>query len=457
MSPKQTYKIAIIGAGPAGCTLARILLHSPAAASLSITIFESEPSSTARSQGGTLDLHPDTGIAALKRAGLYDQFLAHARFDGQALKLTNKAFKSFINTSSGSTPSNPSSPSSSSSHARPEIDRAVLRSLLLASLPKDTIHWAHHLERVSPGGPPTSNNNNTPSSPTTPSWTLHFRHHAPQHGFSLVVGADGAWSHCRAALTPQPPIYAGIAGITRTISPGTCPAHLRAALNKGSIFAFGDGKAITAQQLGTGEISVSTWVVQGEDVLEELYGGGRIQDGEEVRRVQMGVFEGWSEVLRGFIAAGDGECVGRKLYMLPVGLRWVHREGLTLVGDAAHLMTPFIGEGVNLAMGDAVRLADGIGAAVLRGGGAERLDAEVEAFERDMFVRATKCQERTWEALRLGFLVPGAPDVNVEEIVVNAVGDEVPWWGMGVFKALVYTYFWGWRWWHGVSGRVVEG
>lgn len=73
--------VAIIGAGPAGCTLARLLQVSKAP--VTVTIFEREASLDVRTQGGTLDLHTDTGIAALKKAELYDEFLKFARFDAE--------------------------------------------------------------------------------------------------------------------------------------------------------------------------------------------------------------------------------------------------------------------------------------------------------------------------------------------------------------------------------------
>jgi 2-polyprenyl-6-methoxyphenol hydroxylase-like FAD-dependent oxidoreductase len=75
------FKIAIIGAGPAGCTLARLL--QVAEIPVEVTIFESDATPNVRSQGGTLDLHTDTGLAAMKKADLYNEFLKHARFDGQ--------------------------------------------------------------------------------------------------------------------------------------------------------------------------------------------------------------------------------------------------------------------------------------------------------------------------------------------------------------------------------------
>lgn len=88
MSPSTdtpTPRIAIIGAGPAGLTLARTLHIN----NIPVTVFERETSSTARSQGGTLDLHPRAGQAAIKKAGLWDEYQQHVRYEGQDLVLAD--------------------------------------------------------------------------------------------------------------------------------------------------------------------------------------------------------------------------------------------------------------------------------------------------------------------------------------------------------------------------------
>ena len=85
-------KIAVIGAGPVGCTLARILHLS----GVSVTIYESDSSPNYRSQGGTLDLHPDTGLAALKEAKLFDHFLQKARLQGDFYSMTDRHGKPYI-------------------------------------------------------------------------------------------------------------------------------------------------------------------------------------------------------------------------------------------------------------------------------------------------------------------------------------------------------------------------
>ena len=76
-----SVNVAIVGAGPAGCTLARLLQLSTA--QIKVTVFEGDISLDTRTQGGTLDLHTETGIAALKKAKLYDKFLKLARFDAE--------------------------------------------------------------------------------------------------------------------------------------------------------------------------------------------------------------------------------------------------------------------------------------------------------------------------------------------------------------------------------------
>jgi len=78
-------RIAIIGAGPAGLTLARIVYVN----NIPCTVFEKEESREIRSQGGTLDLHPKAGQAALKKAKLWKEYQQHVRYEGQDFVLAD--------------------------------------------------------------------------------------------------------------------------------------------------------------------------------------------------------------------------------------------------------------------------------------------------------------------------------------------------------------------------------
>lgn len=75
----MTPPIAILGAGPSGLTLGR-LLHL---AGIDFVIFERDASAAlawGRGGSGTLDLHEGTGLLALQEAGLFEEFKRKARY-----------------------------------------------------------------------------------------------------------------------------------------------------------------------------------------------------------------------------------------------------------------------------------------------------------------------------------------------------------------------------------------
>lgn len=375
-------RIAIIGAGPAGCTLARLLVR----ASIPVTVFEGEATPSVRGQGGTLDLHTDTGLKALEEAGLKDEYEKYARYDGEAYNLVDKNMKSFVKVG-GAT--------KASSRGRPEIDRESLRDILLNSLPEGTIRWNCKLRSVD-----------------EEDLSLHLDATTEQ-GFDLVVGADGAWSKVRPVLTNTEPFYAGVGGYDMYIDDveNRYP-DLYKLCNRGSIFAFSDRKHISAAQKGDGSLIVYATTARDEDWMETC--GYDVKDPVEVKKALAKEFEDWKQPLVKFTqVANHKDITPRNLYMLPVGHRWDHRKGATLIGDAAHLMTIHAGEGVNTAMDDALKLSN----AIIQGSKAENpveaLNEEVKAFEEEMFVRATEVVDHSIYNTKLMFFTPGAPDSTV--------------------------------------------
>ena len=414
----QPPKIAIIGAGPAGLTLARLLHISDVA--LSVTIFEKDASPTVRLQvGGTLDLHNDTGLAALRAAGLIGDFEKYARYDGEAIVIADKNATRVVDMSGGTK-------EKTNDLSRPEIDRERLKEILLASVPGELVRWGWKLRAVSEDG------------------TLEFDGHERQGPFDLIVGADGAWSKVRQVLTDTRPAYSGICGFELRLSkPNEEHPKLSAMVGRGSYFAFSDRKAITAQRMGNDSVKVGCWMAEGvnypQDVISLLgVEGAKV---EILRR-----FSDWAPDLLNVVKCSDPEYViPWTLYELPVGHTWSHKKGFTLIGDAAALMTPFAGEGVNKAMKDALELT----AAICHNQKADtndELDTEVAKYEKNMFPRVAKVQAETFrnkttmfqDDAPLGFLM-AMMDGVAEEIGAGPVLGRI------VTTALwpvAFSYFW---------------
>ncbi|CAD6582748.1 MAG: hypothetical protein ASARMPREDX12_001023 [Alectoria sarmentosa] len=334
MSPPR---VAIIGAGPAGSTLARFLIR----ASTPVTIFEGESSMSIREQGSTLDLHTSTGLKALREAGLHEGYAQYARYDGEALN--------------------------ASSRGRPEIDRARLRQILVNSLPEGTIRWNCRLRSVDPHD-----------------LSLHFDH-GMETNIDLLVGADGAWSRVRPTLTDIEPHFIDLGGYDLFIHDAEKNyPDLHKLVNRGSLFAYSDCKGLIAQQRGDGTIIVYASGKREEDWKKTCEYD--LHNASEVKKAIKEEFKDWAEPL----------------------VKLTQSKG-DLIGDAAHLMTPHAGEGVNVAMEDALNLAN----AIIRSAKCEdvidALDKEVSVFEDEMMTRASRVQNHSLANTKDMYLNPGAP------------------------------------------------
>lgn len=346
-----SLRIAIVGAGPGGLTLARILYRHGVNAS----VFERERSPLERPQGGTLDLHAESGQLALQRAGLEDAFKRIARYEDQGSRLMDQHGRLLFEAP------NPDAGD------RPEVDRTALRQALLDSLPPDCVSWGASVTGVRPTG--------------DERWTLHQG--ALTHGpFDLVVGADGAWSKIRRLLSTYQPQYSGLTFIEFGIDDADRQhPHLAALVGRGTLQVAGEARAIIVQRNANAHL-------RGYAIFRVPSDWGADHLSLPALKAQ---FHGWHPQVLALFDAANETLLARPIHALPVGHRWSHRQGLTLIGDAAHLMSPFGGEGVNAAMLDAAELAQHL---------LETPDCSsaVQAYENHMFERVIPAAQGSAEA-----------------------------------------------------------
>ncbi|KAI1174432.1 hypothetical protein F4777DRAFT_384602 [Nemania sp. FL0916] len=416
-------RIAIIGAGPAGLMLASILHHNE----IPSTVFERDSSAVARAQGGSLDIHGYSGQQALRAAGLLNAFRAAMRPSGEAMKLMKQdgtiLFEASGKQEDESTEKNSEKQFPETADelvkGRPEIDRSVLKDILIASLPDDTVRWGSKVAAVVP-------------IEGSKRWTVELEHGPHPEPFDLVVGADGGWSRTRALLTKQQPIYSGITALDVWLrNVDEVAPDVSAFVGLGNCFIFAKDHAMLFQRNGTDTVSDARCYACVKTDPQATLGGRALlgltgdegdvdwTDAATRERFVEKYFADWfDEAKRIFLKMAE-ETTLRPLYMLPVGFTWDSQPGVTLVGDAAHLMTPFAGVGVNVALMDSLELAQGIiGCVNTNKANGDSLAAMLKDYEKGMFARSSKEAAKTNASLQLRFEEDGAE--RMAEIMANA-------------------------------------
>jgi len=362
----QNKQIAIVGGGPGGLTLARLLQLQ----NVNVKVYERDIDKHARVQGSPLDLHEKSGLAAIRKADLFEDFKKNYMPGADRTTITNDQAQIVFSDHETKKEEN-----FGHEHFRPEIDRGVLRKLLIDSLQDKNIVWDSHFSSMEKQGE---------------GWLLHFKNGKSAYA-DIVIAADGANSKIRPYITDIKPFYSGITMLEGNIHEGEkAVPQVSAILRGGKIMAFGNEKDILMGQKANGEIGFYASFKAEENWVTKS--GLDFTDQSQVLDWFRKDYSEWSPIWHELFENTTMPFIPRPIYCMPLDQTWEAQPNITMLGDAAHVMPPFAGEGVNMAMLDALELCE-----TLSSNEHETVEKAIASYETEMRKRASQIAQESLE------------------------------------------------------------
>ncbi len=358
--------IAIVGGGPGGLTLARLLQLK----GTDVKVYERDFDKNARVQGSPLDLHDESGLAAIRKAELLEEFKNNFLPGADKKLIMNELAEIFFSDHDTKVEEN-----FGHEHFRPEIDRGTLRQILLESLQSETVVWDSHfisMEKENEG------------------WRLHFKNGSSIYA-DIVIASDGANSKIRPYINDIKAFYSGITMLEGNIysAKETAP-NINALLKGGKIMAFGNEKNLLMGQKGNGDIGFYASFKADENWTIES--GLDFNDKSQIIKWFKANYPEWSNIWYELFESAEAPFVPRPIYCMPLDQTWETLPNLTMIGDAAHVMPPFAGEGANMAMLDALELSE-----CLTSDKYNSLTEVISVYEKNMQKRASVAAKESLE------------------------------------------------------------